>query len=241
MFQLVPLDVARERGYRKYFTGIPCRNGHISERYTKKRACVICVREQSFARSQTDKVKEQNRRYKKTEGYKRSQYLYKRSQAGKESARRYAAKEETKAWMADYQKTEKCRGTRKAYRQSKRYKEIDRKWRTKWRRTDEGAATAAARTLIHRCLRATGAKKCKRTHEELGYAPNEFKLHIEAQFLKGMTWDNYGEWHIDHIIPIAKFIADGETDMAVINALTNIRPLWAKDNLKKKDKVVTLL
>lgn len=48
-----------------------------------------------------------------------------------------------------------------------------------------------------------------------------------------MSWDNRGEWHIDHIVPVAVMVRDGITDPAIINALTNLQPLWAKDNLAK--------
>ena len=49
-----------------------------------------------------------------------------------------------------------------------------------------------------------------------------------------MSWDNYGEWHIDHKKPISKF-KDG-ISISTINALSNLQPLWAKDNLSKGNK-----
>lgn len=48
-----------------------------------------------------------------------------------------------------------------------------------------------------------------------------------------MTWENWGEWHIDHIKPVAQFIREGITCPKQINALSNLRPLWAHDNLSK--------
>ena len=48
-----------------------------------------------------------------------------------------------------------------------------------------------------------------------------------------MSWENWGEWHIDRIIPVSKF--DEETPPSIVNALTNLQPLWAADNLKKRD------
>jgi hypothetical protein len=49
-----------------------------------------------------------------------------------------------------------------------------------------------------------------------------------------MSWSNYGRWHIDHKKPISKF-KDG-SNISVINALSNLQPLWAKDNLSKGNK-----
>ena len=49
-----------------------------------------------------------------------------------------------------------------------------------------------------------------------------------------MSWENYGEWHIDHKKPISKF--DKKTNLKIINSLCNLQPLWAKDNLSKGNK-----
>ena len=50
-----------------------------------------------------------------------------------------------------------------------------------------------------------------------------------------MSWDNYGEWHIDHIRPVSDF--PSETPPYVINSLNNLQPLWKIDNLKKGKKM----
>ena len=70
----------------------------------------------------------------------------------------------------------------------------------------------------------------------LPYTPTELKNHIESQFDSKMTWDNHGNyWHIDHIIPQAAFFYDSETHPDFIKcwALTNLRPLEAKNNMHK--------
>lgn len=241
MFQVVPIDVARKRGYKKYFNGVPCCRGHLAERYTKKRACVACVRQDSYARSKTEKVKRQNKIYKQTEKYKSQQKKYKKSSAGKSSERRYAAKESTKIRMRQYQATEKYKAQRKKYRQTIKHKKTDREWRNKWKKTRSGAATIACRSMLHCVLRRTGQEKLGRVEVELGYSKEQFISHIEAQFLKGMNWRNHGEWHIDHIVPVSEFIKAGIYDHKKINALSNLRPIWAEENLAKKDKMEYLL
>jgi len=62
---------------------------------------------------------------------------------------------------------------------------------------------------------------------------------LEQQFLPGMSWDNYGEWHIDHIIPVAVFNYSSvdHIDFSRCWALSNLRPLWAADNLHKNAKL----
>ncbi len=96
-------------------------------------------------------------------------------------------------------------------------------------------------SLLHRTLDRSFGEKTDRTHEVLGYSPAQLREHIEKQFVKGMSWDNYGSWHIDHIVSIAEHIRSGERDPAVINCLTNLRPMWAKDNIRKSDTRTHLL
>lgn len=76
-------------------------------------------------------------------------------------------------------------------------------------------------------------KNGRHTEEILGYTKKQLKNHIELQFLEGMSWQNHGEWHIDHIKPVFAFVKEGTTDPKIINALENLQPLWAKDNLRK--------
>lgn len=59
----------------------------------------------------------------------------------------------------------------------------------------------------------------------LGYSALDLKNHIISLFTDGMTWDNYGEWHVDHKAPISKFSED--TPMNIVNSLSNLQPLWA--------------
>jgi hypothetical protein len=79
-------------------------------------------------------------------------------------------------------------------------------------------------TLRHHLVRINSKKQGK-TIDLLGYSAEELKNHIELLFTDGMTWENYGEWHIDHIIPICNF--DTQTPPSIVNALNNLRPLWA--------------
>jgi len=70
----------------------------------------------------------------------------------------------------------------------------------------------------------------------LGYSAKDLCAHIESQFEPGMSWQNRGAWHIDHIKSVSSFFNEGITDPKIINALSNLRPLWAQDNLNKGAK-----
>jgi len=68
----------------------------------------------------------------------------------------------------------------------------------------------------------------------LGYSAEDLKQHLEKNFKEGMSWENYGLWHIDHIKPISSF--DKEEDPKIINSLKNLQPLWASENYIKSNK-----
>lgn len=77
----------------------------------------------------------------------------------------------------------------------------------------------------------------------LGYSIQELKAHLERQFARGMSWANMGDWHIDHIVPLSSFQITAPDDPALRQAwaLPNLRPLWAAENIKKKDSREFLL
>ena len=89
----------------------------------------------------------------------------------------------------------------------------------------------AWRGVLASQLRRMGKTKEGNTIDLLGYSALELKLYMESLFTEGMTWDNHGEWHIDHIKPLSSF--NKETLPSVVNALSNLQPLWAKDNRNK--------
>jgi hypothetical protein len=91
--------------------------------------------------------------------------------------------------------------------------------------------TCRLRSLIGESIKRGGFKKSSKTAEILGCSFEEFKIHIENQFTEGMTWDNQGNWHFDHIYPVSK--ARDEAHLIALNHYTNFQPLWAKDNISK--------
>lgn len=70
----------------------------------------------------------------------------------------------------------------------------------------------------------------RKSKEHLGCSEDELLKHLESLFKPGMTWDNYGEWHLDHVYPISSFDLTNEEEVKKINHYTNLQPLWAKDN-----------
>ena len=70
----------------------------------------------------------------------------------------------------------------------------------------------------------------------IGCSLKKLKQHLKSQFLEGMSWNNYGKWHVDHIRPCASFDLSKPKEQKKCFNYTNLQPLWAKDNLRKKDK-----
>lgn len=83
------------------------------------------------------------------------------------------------------------------------------------------------RTRLHHYLK--GRHKAESTKAILGINLTGYKEYLEKQFTEGMSWDNWGEWEIDHIIPVSK---GGSFHY------TNTQPLWRKKNREKSNKII---
>lgn len=87
------------------------------------------------------------------------------------------------------------------------------------------------RTMGNRVVKQLSlGKKPACTEKWQGCTAEELKTYLESIFTEGMTWENYGEWHVDHIRPVCSFSAE---EWEQINHYTNLRPLWAEDNIAK--------
>ena len=88
--------------------------------------------------------------------------------------------------------------------------------------------------MLNNYIKRLRINKSDTTFNLLGYSVDNFKKRIEFNFKEGMCWDNYGKWHIDHKKPVSSF--NEGTPANIVNALSNLEPLWAKDNLRKGNK-----
>lgn len=92
------------------------------------------------------------------------------------------------------------------------------------------------------CLRARLRKALKRNWKsgsavrDLGCSIESLKSWLMYQFQPGMTWENYGEWEIDHVKPLASFDLTDRTQLLEACNWFNLQPMWANDNLQKRDK-----
>jgi len=109
--------------------------------------------------------------------------------------------------------------------------------KTKWINDPNYRLNISISFLIYRSLKQN--KNGHHWEKLIGYTLQELKQHLEKQFSLGMTWENYGKWHIDHLIPISLFniTGIGSKGFKKAWALENLQPLWAEENIKKSNKI----
>lgn len=284
--QIISRSEAKQQNLNRYFTGEPCKRGHIAERITAKSYCVECknARMREMRKSDANKLKESERR--STPEYKARKNLNKRvndhyrviqceidRRNNKDRAGvKYISKTEAlmfgfpryfegstckrghvseritangmchqcsieiastpdrKKNKSKYYNDNRCRLSRlKTIRQKERYSECP-----------EYKSSVACRNMLKRVLRKGKVNKIGGSYEMLGYDREELMSHLESLFTEGMSWSNYGEWHIDHIVPVSWWLKNGVKDPSMINALINLQPLWKRDNMVKRDKLICL-
>ena len=131
------------------------------------------------------------------------------------------ARENNRAYMSIEGNAERRRA-RGRKRHSERYRS-DVQYRLK----------ISLRTRINQALKRN--RRPTSVLRAVGCTISELKSHIEAQFCPGMTWDNWARdgWHVDHIVPLSFFDLSDPEQMRAAAHFSNLRPLWAKDNLSK--------
>jgi len=182
--------VALVHGKGRYFTGKPCKHGHVEERITSSRKCTGCNRAY------------QSKRYKNDKKYRETA-----------RARLIAATI--------------------LFRESGQKRKIDPAQRNKWNRTyyRKNPFGQVLRVMLRRVL--AGKERQGSPQYILGYTTEQLKDRLMVQFEPGMSFSNYGEWHIDHKKPVSAFVAKNPR---TVNMLCNLQPIWAKDNIAKGAK-----
>lgn len=143
---------------------------------------------------------------------------------------------ENQSAQIKYRNSEKGKAKKKEYKQTEKYKQQQNEYGKNRYKTDK--RFALKKNLRDRLSKALKSKKWKKnTHfsEYIGCTLDELKIYIENLFQPGMTWDNYGEWELDHIRALGN--SKDEAEMIERSHYTNLQPLWRSDNIKKSNKV----
>ena len=190
--------------------------------------CKPCVRARNNAYYLADKERSAAQRARNYQRNRPRLLEYRRSHY-RENKEQYAAR-----YAASYSKDpEAARKQGREWAKSNREK-INAYIRKRYAEVPEFKQRELQRRLLRRCLLQSGSHKKGSTMTILGYSAGQMAARLEVQFKPGMSWNNYGEWQIDHKIPVSYFLSKGERRPHVINALCNLQPLWAKENLTKR-------
>jgi hypothetical protein len=216
------------------------RAAHWKEYYLKNREKLLAAVRDRHARNR-DQLREKARTYyadnREKERARGRRYHNENKEANSARNRRWRLENPEKyrkavaRWMAANKDQ-----ARERYRRYQRYRyESDIEFRLRQ------SIRAGIRYMLRRASVSGSATRTAK--HKLGYTIAQLRAHIERQFLRGMSWDNYGKWHIDHILPISSFVFASADDPEVRAAwaLTNLRPMWGLANISKGAKRLTLL
>ena len=161
-------------------------------------------------------------------------------------------REKNKETLKEYVKTwyEQNKENRKEYLKEYREKNIDKIRKTKrdYERNRKARdplykLISNFRTAIYQVLKESNVEKNKHYFDILQYTPKELVTHLENKFTDKMSWDNYGDWHVDHKLPITHFNIQemGDEEFMRCWSLDNLQPMWEFDNIFKSNKILSIL
>ena len=211
-------------------------------KYGRKAKCKVCTEEIKKAYRQSEAGKAKRKAYEQSEARKAKRKAYEQLEV---------RKSKKKAYMKVYDQSEAGKAKRKAYRQSEAGKAAQKKYRQSEAGKVRRKATRNNRYYndptykLHCILRSgfrnwiQGNTKTCSTEKYIGATYQELLDHLESQFEEGMSWENQGEWHIDHIKAQSRFDPTNEEEKFMCWHYTNLQPMWASENIRWKDKKKT--
>ena len=156
-------------------------------------------------------------------------------------------KEKLRKKMIEYEKEyrrknkEKIKQRKKEYNKRPENVKRQREYQREYRKDPIFRLNKNMGRGINSALKENKISKNRRRWEKLvNYTREELKWYIERLFKPGMSWDNYGKWHLDHIVPISffKYASTDDVEFKYCWSLHNLQPLWKKDNLRKSDRLL---
>ena len=184
-----------------------------------------------------EKISAQQKEYYLNNKEKKSEYHLKNKEKIKEYNKEYHLKNKEK--ILEYSKEYYLKNKKKLLEQIKQYQlknreKINNRQKNR-RKTDPNYKLVdCLRRRLNHAIK--GTSKSKSTLKLLGCTIEQFWIHLEKQFQPGMTRDNHGEYHIDHIRPCSSFDLTDPKQQAKCFHYTNLQPLWAKENISKGAK-----
>jgi len=237
---IIDRATAKSLGLKRYFTGAPCPHGHVSERRTGNGNCIACEQtpENKARMVQNATEAKARNRAKDLDGFKANNARLARERRAvlkvenpeflhARDARHYTQCD--KEWKREYMQEWRADN-------ADHVREYDREHQKRERATNLNAHLSQnLRMRLNRAIKRN--TKAGSAVRDLGCSIEQLKTHLETQFVPGMTWDNWGEWHIDHIKPLSAFDLTDRAQFLVACHYSNLQPLWEAENLRKSNKV----
>ena len=204
----------------------------------------VNAKQKRWRNNNPDKIKEARKRWREDNKDKVNKSKAKYREENRERINEYA-----RAWRIKnkekIKERERLTRSKPEYKaKAKEYYEANRdlclsrtkEWLRNHRKTPMGAMQNRLRVRLWSALNKKGYTKRSRTNDIIGCSWNMLVKHIEKQFTKGMSWDNRGDWHVDHIIPLSS--ASDEDELIKLSHFSNLRPMWADENMAKRDRII---
>ena len=178
-------------------------------KYGRDSKCKLCKKAYNKKYRKSESAKKALKKYRETGKYIETKKKYEKSEAGKVTKKKYQTSEKGRAWQKSWQKN---------------------------RRHNDPVYK------LHRNLSSSfgiwmkGNQKTCRTAQYVGCSYKELLDHLESQFDEGMSWENQGEWHIDHFKAQSRFDPAIEEEAFMCWHYTNLQPMWASENISCGNK-----
>ena len=181
--------------------------------------CSVKCRIKNQNKRKWQKIKSNEKLYEK-----KLEYLRKWRESNKEKNYEYLKKWRENNWSKHLEINKKSR------------KKVMSKWKENKKKNDPSYHISETnRSYISRTIKGKIQKKIK-TEKIVGISFNNLIKHLEKNFKPGMSFQNYGDWHIDHIKPVSKFDLTIPGELEKCFNYKNLQPMWAEDNIKKGNK-----
>lgn len=240
MIKIISRQEAIKKGLTHYFTGRPCKRGHLEKRHIKYKSCLKCDLIKTKKYQSSFDLNKYFRDQRLTETMEEKKERLRKRRIIKKKIQDKINKDPIKRekYLADkkkYSHTKKAIETRKLWKLNNR-DYINEYIRNKKKNDPIFKLSETLRIQLLRGLRNKGLVKKNKALELLGIDIKKFKLIFQKKFKPGMNWTNHGKWHIDHIKPISKFDLTRKGELEKCFHYTNLQPLWAKVNQSKGNK-----
>jgi hypothetical protein len=220
---------------KKYYSKNKEKIRQYLKEYNLKNKEKIKQKKKEYNLKNKEKIKQKKKEYylknkEKMNKLSEKYYLKNKEKMNKLSREWYLKnKEKVTIWSKEYYKKWYLKNKEYILRQHNKYKKEKRKIDPNFK------LISNIRSRISMVLK--GNSKCKSTMKLLGCSVEECWKHLESKFQPGMTRENHGKWHIDHIIPCAAFDFRCPVQQLTCFHYSNLQPLWAEQNLSKGAKL----